>query len=95
MTRLPRVTAKEIIRVLERIGFSKHHPVGSHAVIKSPDGKRRVVVAILDFYISRHLSVAANKFPKGARMNGLSQRAISPVDIAEEEEHTVNFSLHP
>ncbi len=46
MSRLPRVTAKEIIRVFERLGFRKHHQVGSHAIFKSADGSRRVVVAI-------------------------------------------------
>jgi predicted RNA binding protein YcfA (HicA-like mRNA interferase family) len=46
MTRLPRITDKELIRVLTKKGFSLHHQVGSHAVYRSADGKRRVVVAI-------------------------------------------------
>ena len=46
MTRLSRVTSKELISVLTKKGFSKHHQVGSHATYRSEDGKRRVVVAV-------------------------------------------------
>ncbi len=46
MTRLPRVTDRELVRVLNRKGFSKHHQTGSHAVYKSEDGSRRVVVPV-------------------------------------------------
>ncbi|MBI5190353.1 MAG: type II toxin-antitoxin system HicA family toxin [Nitrospirae bacterium] len=44
--RLPRVTDKDLVRVLNRKGFALHHQTGSHAVFKSEDGKRRVVVAM-------------------------------------------------
>ncbi len=46
MTRLPRVTSKELISVLTKKGFSKHHQVGSHATYRNEDGRRRVIVAI-------------------------------------------------
>ena len=46
MTRLPRITDKELIRVLAKQGFTKHHQVGSHATFKNADGNRRVVVSI-------------------------------------------------
>ncbi len=46
MTRLPRVTSRELIGVLIKKGFSKHHQVGSHAAYRSEDGKKRVIVAI-------------------------------------------------
>lgn len=42
--RLPRVTAAEIIRVLERNGFSSARASGAHRIYKNQEG-RRVTVA--------------------------------------------------
>ena len=44
MTKLPRTTAKNLIRVLKKVGFYEHHQVGSHITLKSSDGTKRVVV---------------------------------------------------
>ncbi len=44
MTRLPRITAKELIRVLKKLGFYKHHQVGSHIAFKNSDGTKRIVI---------------------------------------------------
>lgn len=41
--RLPRLTAREIIRVLERRGFFLARSSGSHLIYKNPDGKRATV----------------------------------------------------
>ena len=41
--RLPRLTAKEIIRVLEQRGFALIRPSGSHRIYKNPAGKRVTV----------------------------------------------------
>jgi len=41
--RLPRVTAKQVIRVLEKIGFGLARQSGSHRVYKNPTGKRATV----------------------------------------------------
>lgn len=41
--RLPRVTAREITRVLERWGFSLVRQSGSHAIFKNVAGKRITV----------------------------------------------------
>jgi len=38
--RLPRVTADEIIRVLERVGFALVRQSGSHKIYRSSTGKR-------------------------------------------------------
>jgi predicted RNA binding protein YcfA (HicA-like mRNA interferase family) len=38
--KLPRVTAAEIIRVLERLGFSLARQSGSHKIYKNQEGKR-------------------------------------------------------
>ena len=40
MTRLPRLTAHEIIGVLEKAGFSLARQSGSHMIYKNAAGKR-------------------------------------------------------
>ncbi len=40
MPKLPAVKVKELIRVLNQLGFFEHHRVGSHAQFKHPDGRR-------------------------------------------------------
>ena len=39
--RLPRVTADEIIQVLEKVGFALARQSGSHKIYKSSAGKRK------------------------------------------------------
>ncbi|HEV2521352.1 MAG TPA: type II toxin-antitoxin system HicA family toxin [Candidatus Acidoferrales bacterium] len=43
MPRLPRVTAREIIAVLEKAGFSLARQSGSHMIYKNAAGKRVTV----------------------------------------------------
>jgi len=43
VTRLPRVTAAEIVRVLERLGFSRARQSGSHRIYKNAQGRRVTV----------------------------------------------------
>jgi predicted RNA binding protein YcfA (HicA-like mRNA interferase family) len=43
MARLPRVTAAQVIRVLERIGFSLARQKGSHKIYKDDRGMRVTV----------------------------------------------------
>jgi predicted RNA binding protein YcfA (HicA-like mRNA interferase family) len=43
MTRLPRIKGKELIRALERAGFSVDRTRGSHAFLKHPDGRATAV----------------------------------------------------
>jgi predicted RNA binding protein YcfA (HicA-like mRNA interferase family) len=43
MTRLPRLKGKEIIRILERVGFRAVRTKGSHTFLKHPDGRATVV----------------------------------------------------
>jgi len=43
MPKLPIIKAKDLTRVLRRLGFSEHHRVGSHAQFKHPDGRRVTV----------------------------------------------------
>lgn len=41
--RLPRVTAAEVIRVLEKIGFVLSRQSGSHKIYKNTEGRRVTV----------------------------------------------------
>ncbi len=41
--KLPRVTAQEMIRVLERLGFYLARQSGSHKIYKNAEGKRVTV----------------------------------------------------
>ncbi|MEK7604648.1 MAG: type II toxin-antitoxin system HicA family toxin [Patescibacteria group bacterium] len=43
MPRLPRVTAREIVSVLEQRGFVLSRQDGSHQIYKNSDGKRTTV----------------------------------------------------
>jgi predicted RNA binding protein YcfA (HicA-like mRNA interferase family) len=43
MTRLPRLRGKEIVRVLQRLGFTVDRVRGSHAFLKHPDGRATTV----------------------------------------------------
>ena len=38
--RLPRITAKDVLKVLEQIGFSLARQSGSHMIYKNAEGKR-------------------------------------------------------
>lgn len=41
--KLPKITAAEIIRVLEKAGFSFSRQSGSHKIYKNKEGKRTTV----------------------------------------------------
>ena len=43
MTKLPRLTADEVIRVLERVGFFLARQSGSHKIYKNAEGRRVTV----------------------------------------------------
>ena len=43
MPRLPRLTAREIIAVLQKVGFSLVRESGSHKIFKHPAGRRATV----------------------------------------------------
>ena len=43
MSRLPRVTAKEVVKVLEKAGFQLARQSGSHAIYKNAAGLRATV----------------------------------------------------
>ncbi|MEX2015460.1 MAG: type II toxin-antitoxin system HicA family toxin [Candidatus Hydrogenedentales bacterium] len=41
--KLPHLTSREVVKVLEREGFVLGHECGSHASFVHPDGRRTVV----------------------------------------------------
>jgi len=43
MTKLPVLKVKELVKILNKMGFSKHHQVGSHVQFKCPEGKRTTI----------------------------------------------------
>ncbi len=43
MSPLPRVTAKEIVAILEKLGFALTRQSGSHKIYKNKNGKRATV----------------------------------------------------
>jgi predicted RNA binding protein YcfA (HicA-like mRNA interferase family) len=43
MTRLPRISGAEVVRALERAGFSTIRIRGSHHFLRHPDGRNTVV----------------------------------------------------
>lgn len=43
MTRLRRISGKELVRALERVGFEQVRKRGSHVILKHSDGRQTVV----------------------------------------------------
>ena len=43
MTKLPKVSGKELCKILEKLGFEKIYAKGSHIRFKHLDGRRTVV----------------------------------------------------
>jgi predicted RNA binding protein YcfA (HicA-like mRNA interferase family) len=73
MTRLPRVTAAQIIRVLEKRGFTLSRQSGSHMIFKNSAGRRVTV----PFHAGKILH------PK------ILKSIITDADISPEELHTI------
>lgn len=46
MPRLPRISSKEAIRVLERLGFYQARQTGSHVILKKPLPDREIVCVL-------------------------------------------------
>jgi len=42
--KLPRLTAKELVKVLKKHGFYEYHQTGSHLILKHPSNNSRVSV---------------------------------------------------
>ena len=73
MPRRPRVTAAELIRALERGGFVHARTHGSHRLLKSLDGRKRVTVP---YHASRVV-------PPGTVANILREAGISDEQLMD------------
>ena len=51
--RLPAVTPKHLISILQRRGFVRVHQSGSHAIFRHPDGRRTTVAVHADRDLGR------------------------------------------
>ncbi len=43
LAKLPKLTGKEVAKIIEKFGFVYSHTTGSHMVYKHPDGRRTTV----------------------------------------------------
>ena len=43
MAKLPRLTGKEVAKIVEKLGFVYSHTTGSHMVYKHPDGRKTII----------------------------------------------------
>ena len=43
MPKLPRLTGKELAKIIEKFGFVHSHTTGSHMVYKHPDGRKTTI----------------------------------------------------
>ena len=44
MPKLPSLKPREVVKKLKKLGFIKHHQVGSHLTMKHPETKQRAVI---------------------------------------------------
>ncbi|HLC90387.1 MAG TPA: type II toxin-antitoxin system HicA family toxin [Candidatus Nanoarchaeia archaeon] len=43
MAKLPKLTGKELAKIVEKAGFLYSHTTGSHMIYKHPDGRRTTI----------------------------------------------------
>ncbi len=43
MAKLPRLSGKQVAKVVEKLGFFHSHTTGSHMMYKHPDGRRTTI----------------------------------------------------
>lgn len=70
MPRLPAITAKKLIAILEALGFVKEHATGSHFVYYDKKRGRRAVIP-----------VHTKDLPKGTLMSILKQAGITKEEL--------------
>lgn len=71
MSRLPRLTGKELGKIIEKFGFIHTHTRGSHMIYKHPDGRRTTIPhhageeigpGLLNKFIKKDLAVLLEDF---------------------------------
>lgn len=70
MPKLPVLTPKKLIKIVEKFGFRLDHQTGSHFVFYNSKNKRRVVIP---FHIK--------DLPKGTILSILKQTGINKTDL--------------
>ena len=75
MAKLPRLTGKELARIVEKFGFIYSHTTGSHMVYKHPDGRKTTIPhhsgeeigpGLLSKIIKKDLGINREEFLKAA-----------------------------
>ena len=73
MAKLPRLTGKEVAKVVEKLGFIYSHTTGSHMVYKHPDGRKTTIPhhagedigpGLLNKIIKKDLGITREEFMK-------------------------------
>lgn len=71
MTKLPQVRPKDLVKALQKAGFSKSRQVGSHLYLKHPDGRLTSV------------SIHPKPIPTGTLRAILKQIQLKPEELKE------------
>jgi len=73
LAKLPRLTGKEVAKVVEKLGFIYSHTTGSHMVYKHPDGRKTTIPhhagedigpGLLNKIIKKDLGITREEFMK-------------------------------
>lgn len=72
MPKLPALTPKKLIKILNKLGFQEDHKTGSHFVFYDPKTKRRAVV-----------SFHTKDLPKGTILSILKQAGITKEELGK------------
>jgi len=71
LAKLPRLTGKELAKIIGKFGFTYSHTTGSHIVYKHPDGRRTTIPhhsgekigpGLLNKIIKRDLGITREEF---------------------------------
>lgn len=71
MAKLPKLTGKELAKIVEKFGFIYSHTTGSHMVYKHPDGRKTTIPhhsreeigpGLLNKIIKKDLGITRDKF---------------------------------
>ena len=76
MAKLPKLTGKELAKIVEKFGFSYSHTTGIHTIYKHPDGRRTTIPhhagekigpGLLNKIIKKDLGITRDQFLKNSR----------------------------
>ena len=73
MAKLPKLTGKEVAKIVEKLGFTHSHTTGSHMVYKHKDGRKTTIPhhageeigpGLLNKIIKKDLQITREQFLK-------------------------------